>query len=197
MPNWCNTSLVFEGDKQEIKALYQTMKKLERRKKPLVENGFGSNWLGCLVEALGGHWNETYCRGTWFSLECKGNILRMETETAWSPCIETYDFICKAFPSLTYYYRSEEIKQCMHRHRHEKALIPPRKISQQKSEESGIYPLDNIHVEDSKEDGLDKIRHYETCPGLSEVLENQSPEDRLFNQRRKYQRRYDPHRRVL
>ncbi len=24
------------------------------------------------------------------------------------PCIETYDFICKIFPSLTYYYRSEE-----------------------------------------------------------------------------------------
>lgn len=32
----------------------------------------------------------------------------METETAWSPCIETYDFICKVFPSLTYYYSSEE-----------------------------------------------------------------------------------------
>ena len=32
----------------------------------------------------------------------------METETAWGPCIETYDFICKVFPSLTYYYRSEE-----------------------------------------------------------------------------------------
>lgn len=52
MPNWCNTSLVFEGDKQEIKTLYQTMKRLERRKTPLVENGFGTNWLGCLVEAL-------------------------------------------------------------------------------------------------------------------------------------------------
>lgn len=32
----------------------------------------------------------------------------MITETAWAPCIETYDFICKAFPSLAYYYRSEE-----------------------------------------------------------------------------------------
>ena len=32
----------------------------------------------------------------------------METETAWSPCIETYDFICQKFPSLNYYYRSEE-----------------------------------------------------------------------------------------
>ena len=45
MPNWCNTSLVFEGDKQEIKTLYQTMKRLERRKTPLVENDFGSNWV--------------------------------------------------------------------------------------------------------------------------------------------------------
>lgn len=108
MPNWCNTTLVFEGDKQEIKTLYQTMKKLERRKTPLVKNDFGVNWLGCLVEALGGQWKEIYCRGTWLSLECQGNILRMETETAWSPCIETYDFICKVFPSLAYYYRSEE-----------------------------------------------------------------------------------------
>lgn len=72
MPNWCNTSLVFKGDKQEIKTLYQTMKRLERRKKPLVENGFGTNWLGCLVEALGGHWKETYCRGTWFFWNVKG-----------------------------------------------------------------------------------------------------------------------------
>lgn len=108
MPNWCNTSLVFEGDRQEIKTLCQTMKRLERRKTPLVENDFGSNWLGCLVEALGGQWKETYCRGTWFSLKCHRNNLRMETETAWGPCIETYDFICKVFPSLTYYYRSEE-----------------------------------------------------------------------------------------
>ena len=108
MPNWCNTSLVFEGDKQQIKTLYQTMKKLERRKTPLVENDFGTNWLGCLVEALGGQWKEIACRGTWYSLKCHGNTLRMETETAWGPCIETYSFICKVFPSLTYYYRSEE-----------------------------------------------------------------------------------------
>lgn len=108
MPNWCNTVLIFEGDKQEIKSLYQTMKKLERRKKTLVGSDFGSNWLGCLVEALGGQWKEIYCRGTWFSLDYQGNILRMEAETAWRPCIETYNFICKVFPSLTYYYRSEE-----------------------------------------------------------------------------------------
>ena len=108
MSNWCNTALVFEGDKQEIKTLYQTMKKLERRKTPLVENGFGTNWLGCLVEALGGKWENTYCRGSWMSLQCQGNVLRMETETAWAPCIETYDFICEKFPSLTYYYISEE-----------------------------------------------------------------------------------------
>lgn len=74
----------------------------------MVENGFGTNWLGCLVEALGGKWENTYCRGSWMSLQCQGNVLRMETETAWAPCIETYDFICEKFPSLTYYYISEE-----------------------------------------------------------------------------------------
>jgi len=98
MPNWCNTSLVFKGDKQEIKTLYQTMKRLERRKTPLVENDFGSNWLGCLVEALGGQWKETYCRGTWFSLECRGNILRMETETAWGLVLKHTTSSAKFFP---------------------------------------------------------------------------------------------------
>lgn len=108
MPNWCSTALVFEGKKEEVTALYGLMKELEERKEPAVPNGFGTTWLGCLVYALGGDWKKIHCRGEWANVELQGNTLRMETVTAWSPCLETCDFICEKFPSLTYYFRSEE-----------------------------------------------------------------------------------------
>ena len=53
MPNWCSTAYVIEGDAQEIKSLYELMKDLQDRKTPAVKNGFGTSWLGCLVDALG------------------------------------------------------------------------------------------------------------------------------------------------
>lgn len=95
-----------------MKALFELMKDLEEREEPSVPNGFGKTWLGCLVDALGGDWNTIRCRGEWTGRELWENTLRMETETAWAPCLETYDFICEKFPSLTYYFRSEEPGMC-------------------------------------------------------------------------------------
>ena len=57
MPNWCSTAYVIEGDAQEIKSLYELMKDLQDRKTPAVKNGFGTSWLGCLVDALGKDWD--------------------------------------------------------------------------------------------------------------------------------------------
>lgn len=108
MPNWCCTTYAIEGDVMEVKSLYETMKELQERKEPSVENGFGTTWLGCLVDALGGDWNEVSCRGDWNSLEMIGDTLRFTTETAWAPCNETFDLVCKKFPSLHYYYQTEE-----------------------------------------------------------------------------------------
>lgn len=51
-----------KGDKKEVKKLYSIMHGLEKRKTPTVENGFGTAWLGCLVNALGADWNKVYCR---------------------------------------------------------------------------------------------------------------------------------------
>ena len=53
MPNWCSSAYALEGDANEIKSLYELMKGLENMEKPSVENGFGTTWLGCLVDALG------------------------------------------------------------------------------------------------------------------------------------------------
>ena len=108
MPNWCSTAYVIEGNAKEVKSLYELMKGLQERKEPSVENGFGTSWLGCLVDGLGGDWNKTYCRGDWSNLEMNGDNLQFTTETAWSPCNEVFDLVCEKFPSLHYYYQAEE-----------------------------------------------------------------------------------------
>ena len=108
MPNWCSTAYVIEGDAKEIKSLYELMKRLEDMEKPSVKNGFGTTWLGCLVDALGKDWNDVYCRGEWSSLEVDGEVIRLYTETAWSPCNEVFDLVREKYPSLYYYFQAEE-----------------------------------------------------------------------------------------
>ena len=107
MANWCNTAYVIEGNAQEVKELYELMKRLEEREEPSVENGFGTAWLGCLVDALGGVCGEIRCNGDWSDLLFDGELLRFSTETTWSPCNEVFDFVCRKFPTLRYYFQSE------------------------------------------------------------------------------------------
>ena len=84
------------------------MNNLENRRKPLVDNSFGKTWLGCLVNKLGGNWQEVYCRGSWRDLDWNGAILRFNTETAWGPMNEVFKFIKTIYPSLRIYYQAEE-----------------------------------------------------------------------------------------
>ncbi len=108
MPNWCFTSYVLEGSDKEIEKIDILLDKLMSRKKPAIENSFGTNWLGCLVNALGGDWQKIPCRGTWSNKERTGNILRLTTETAWSPMNEVFNLIREKFPSVRYFYAAEE-----------------------------------------------------------------------------------------
>ncbi len=108
MPNWCSSSYVIEGNAKEVKELFGIMSSLEGRETPSVENGFGTSWLGCLVDALGADWNKVYCRGDWNDLEMVQDTLKFSTETAWGPCNEVFELVCQKFPSLNYYYMSEE-----------------------------------------------------------------------------------------
>ena len=109
MRNWCKSMYVIDGDAKEVRELYELMKGLQRRKEPFVRNGFGTTWLGCLLNALG---YECYymanCQGAWFHLEMVGDTLRFTTETISSPQPLAFDFVCKKYPSLACYYRAEE-----------------------------------------------------------------------------------------
>lgn len=71
------------------------------RKEPFIKNGFGTKWIGCMVDALGKDWNEVSCRGEWANLEINGDTLRFTTETAWTPCNEVLDFACQFFRHST------------------------------------------------------------------------------------------------
>lgn len=108
MPNWCSTAYAIEGDAKEVKSLYDLMNELQKQKEPFVPNGFGTAWLGSLVDALGENWENVFCRGSWYDLEFDGRVLTFNTETAWSPCNEMFDMVCKKYPTLSYFYRSEE-----------------------------------------------------------------------------------------
>jgi hypothetical protein len=96
MANICTTNYVIEGEKNELDALYETMKNLQGQA------------LGQLVKALGKDPDEVMCRGEWSDLERQGDILRMTFETAWTPCHEVTDLMEEKFPSIRIYYKAVE-----------------------------------------------------------------------------------------
>ena len=108
MPNIFTTNYVFEGKNEELDALYQKMKELQEMEQPLVKNGLGPTWLGCLVKALGKNPEDMLCRGIWIELERQDNRLLMTFETAWTPCYEVTQLMKTIFPSLRIYYKAEE-----------------------------------------------------------------------------------------
>jgi hypothetical protein len=108
MPNICTTNYVIEGKKEELDALYQKMKELQEMEKPLVENNLGPTWLGCLVKALGKNPEDVLCRGIWIELERQDGKLLMAFETAWTPCYEVTRLMKTVYPSLQFFYKTEE-----------------------------------------------------------------------------------------
>ena len=83
MPNWCATRYACIGDENELQDLYDRMKRLQEMKEPLKPNGFGTAWLGNLVEDLGVDFNTVQCRGSWDDPTLENTVLRFSTETAW------------------------------------------------------------------------------------------------------------------
>lgn len=113
MPNWCYTSYVFEGKKEEIADLHKKLQSLIELPKPLVENDFGKLWLGCVVTLFGGDWNVINCRGSIDDLdEPEETTLRLTTFTAWGDMPEVWDFVLKQYPSVKYYFCAEESGNC-------------------------------------------------------------------------------------
>ncbi len=104
------TSYALTGERKEIRSLYNKMKHLDERITPLVPNGFGLTWLGCLVKRLGGNPQKIYCRGQWTNLSLSPDgVLRFDTEHAWSRPEEVEDLIREVYPSISIYFLEEEL----------------------------------------------------------------------------------------
>lgn len=117
MPNWCFTSYAAEGPKEELQKLYDTMQSLAAMPAPgLVENGFGSTWLGNLVMALGVDplkQQNFRCRGDYSNVDLnQSGYLTFDTMTAWCEADDTRRLIETKFPGVHLFYISEEFGCC-------------------------------------------------------------------------------------
>ena len=115
MPNWASTSYAFKGaDDKQAKDLYEKIDSLAKMEEPLVENGFGKLWMGCLVNLLGGDWNKVYCRGEIIDYNLNGDLVNISCETAWGEMPEFRHFLEQQYPGSKIYYCVEECGNCVY-----------------------------------------------------------------------------------
>ena len=108
MPNWNKTKYVFIGSKEEIGKLYEIIVNT-LSDKTQKSGDFGNDWLGFIVKAINENPNEVYCRGYIENPKLTNETtLKFTTWTAWSCCFELFELICKHFPTLEYYFISNE-----------------------------------------------------------------------------------------
>lgn len=109
MPNWASTTYIFKAkDQKQAKDLYDKIDSLAKMKEPLVENGFGVLWMGCLVNLLGGDWDKVYCRGEIIDYNLTDDHVNISCETAWGEMPEFRHFIEQQYPESKIYYQVEE-----------------------------------------------------------------------------------------
>ena len=108
MPNWCDTTYKCVGDPKEVRSLYKTIKANDKRKTSRIKNGFGTLWLGNIVDSLGEDWEKLRYRGEIISYQLDGNVLTIYQSTAWCEQEGFREVIERKFPSIKVYYREEE-----------------------------------------------------------------------------------------
>lgn len=115
MPNWASTAYVLKAkDQKQAKDLYDKIDSLAKMEEPLVENGFGKLWMGCLVNLLGGDWNKVYCRGEIIDYNLNDDHVNISCETAWGEMEEFRHFIEQQYPDSKIFYQVEESGNCVY-----------------------------------------------------------------------------------
>lgn len=108
MANSAEVTYKCVGDKKQIRALYNTLDNLNNRNTPVVDNGWGLLWLGCVITKLGGNWKDYSCRGVIVDFYMDGDVLVIDQETAWDEQTEFRFFLNDTYPDIEIYYREEE-----------------------------------------------------------------------------------------
>lgn len=113
MPNWCFTYYAVEGPMEQLQKLSDLMNHVASMPRPgLVENDFGSSWLGNLVTALGVDplTNPNLrCRGEYYNVDLnQSGYMTFDTMTAWCEADGTRHLIEEKFPGVHIYFISED-----------------------------------------------------------------------------------------
>ena len=106
MPNWCYTSYVIEGDKEDlekIEIIYKNMIADES-----IEGYTNRRWVGHLVKAFGEDPKDYSCRGWIEDLFFEGENLEMYISSAWVELSEVHQLIEEKLPSVKIYFYAEE-----------------------------------------------------------------------------------------
>ena len=96
------------GDPKEVRSLYKIINANDKRKTSRVKNGFGTLWIGNIIDALGEDWEKLRCRGEIIGYHIENNLLTIYQSTAWCEQEGFRECIEKKFPSIKVYYREEE-----------------------------------------------------------------------------------------
>ena len=96
------------GDSKEVRSLYKIINANDKRKTSRVKNGFGTLWIGNIIDALGEDWEKLRCRGEIIGYHIENNLLTIYQSTAWCEQEGFRECIEKKFPSIKVYYREEE-----------------------------------------------------------------------------------------
>ena len=117
MPNWCTTSMVITGPKNELENLMDLL--WEWTSKEYRKSDFGKNWLGNIVLGAGFETSENggfKCRGAIVDLweepeEIDNGVYKFDIvyESAWCPVHDMWHAVLKKFaPSCKMYWYAEE-----------------------------------------------------------------------------------------
>lgn len=109
MPNWCSTIYHVVGDKKEVQALKKVLDANYRRKTPRIPNGFGTMWIGNIIDALGYDWTKYPCRGEIGEWQMSDDVLVIYQLTAWHEQEGFREVIQKKFPNLIVYFQDQDL----------------------------------------------------------------------------------------
>ncbi len=128
MPNWCSTSIEFEGKPSLIKDLHE--KVTAYTDKSFIKTDFGSNWLGNILYGFNME-DRIDNKDPALQLRCRGEISDINdirkinedistftiwTETAWCPMIKMWLEIIKKYydNAIKIYWIAEESGNCLY-----------------------------------------------------------------------------------
>lgn len=154
------------GESLQLDRLYSIMSELKNMKSPgLIENDYGSAWLGNLVEKLGGDWKSFDCRGSWSDLALDDAGLYFTVESPWNEPYEFRKFVESKFPGIRLYYQCEVFEEgVVHTNDEAGAYFPDRYYLSVEDEDTEYFTtFEALARRVTNLTGVDNLTCFDTC----------------------------------